>query len=174
MKTSLRLAFATLLSPSAAASALAAPPASIPSPSEFLGFEVGADKKLADYRQIAKYFQALKAASPRVDIEVLGKTTLGEDMFMAVISSEENIKNAKRIREIAKRLADPRGLSNAEAERLEALARKTGRTKSHYAKLAIVEFLEDQEDYLLAIARLEKNLPGIPIEEVERRLGLGD
>src|SRR5437762_10066728 len=93
--------------------------ASIPSPSEFLGFEVGADKKLADYRQIAKYFQALKAASPRVDIEVLGKTTLGEDMFMAVISSEENIKNAKRIREIAKRLADPRGLSDAEAARLE-------------------------------------------------------
>src|SRR5437016_891866 len=93
--------------------------ASVPSPSEFLGFEVGADKKLADYRQIAKYFQALKAASPRVDIQVLGKTTLGEDMFMAIISSEENIKNARRIREIAKRLADPRGLSNAEAERLE-------------------------------------------------------
>ncbi len=59
-------------------------------------------------------------------------------------------------------------------KRLEALARKTGRTKSHYAKLAIVEFLEDQEDYLLAVARLEKDLPGIPIEEVERGLDLGD
>jgi len=59
-------------------------------------------------------------------------------------------------------------------KRLEALARKTGRTKSYYAKLAIADFLDDQEDYLLAIARLEKNLPGIPIEEVERRLGLGD
>src|SRR5207245_11185138 len=82
--------------------------AKVPSPSEFLGFEVGADKKLADYRQIAKYFQALKAASPRVAIEVLGKTTLNEDMFMAVISSEQNIKNVKRIREIARRLADPR------------------------------------------------------------------
>jgi hypothetical protein len=93
--------------------------ASAPTPSEFLGFEVGADKKLADYRQIAKYFQALKSASPRVDIEVLGKTTLGEDMFLAVISSEENIRNLKRIREIARRLADPRGLSDAEAERLE-------------------------------------------------------
>jgi len=58
-------------------------------------------------------------------------------------------------------------------KRLEALARKTGRTKSHYAKLAIVEFLEDQEDYLLAVARLEKDL-GVPIAEVERRLGLGD
>src|SRR5713101_1811977 len=93
--------------------------ASVPSPSEFLGFEVGADKKLADYRQIAKYFQALKAASPRVAIEVLGKTTLNEDMFMAVISSEQNIKNVKRIREIARRLSDPRGLSDEEASRLE-------------------------------------------------------
>ncbi len=93
--------------------------ASALTPSEFLGFEVGADRKLADYRQIAKYFQGLKAASPRVEIEVLGKTTLGEDMFMAIISSEENIKNLKHIREIAKRLADPRGLSDAEARRLE-------------------------------------------------------
>jgi len=93
--------------------------ASALTPSEFLGFEVGADRKLADYRQIAKYFQGLKAASPRVEIEVLGKTTLGEDMFMAVLSSEENIRNLKRIREIAKRLADPRGLSDAEARRLE-------------------------------------------------------
>lgn len=59
-------------------------------------------------------------------------------------------------------------------KQLEALARKTGRTKSHYAKLAIVEFLEDQEDCLLALARLERNLPGIPIEEVECRLGLSD
>ena len=49
-----------------------------------------------------------------MDIEVLGKTTLGEDMFMAVISSEENIRNLKRIHEIARRLADPRGLSDAE------------------------------------------------------------
>jgi len=92
---------------------------SVPSPSEFLGFEVGADKKLADYRQIAKYFLALKAASPRVAIEVLGKTTLNEDMFMAVISSEQNIKNVTRIREIARRLADPRGLSDEEARQLE-------------------------------------------------------
>ena len=109
-------ALASILLAGAASFASAA---SVPTPSEFLGFEVGADRKLADYRQIAKYFQALKAASPRVDIEVLGKTTLGEDMFMAVISSEENIRNLKHIREVAKRLADPRGLSDAEAQRLE-------------------------------------------------------
>ncbi len=59
-------------------------------------------------------------------------------------------------------------------KRLDELARKTGRSKSYYARLAIEEFLQDQEDYLLAINRLEKNLPGIPIDEVERRLGLVD
>src|SRR5262245_14087906 len=115
-----RLSLAALAAVVMVAGFAAAPAAAkVQTPSEFLGFEVGADRKLADYRQIAKYFQALKAASPRVEIQVLGKTTLGEDMFMAVISSEENIKNLKRIREIAKRLADPRGLSDAEAQKLE-------------------------------------------------------
>jgi len=59
-------------------------------------------------------------------------------------------------------------------KRLEELAKKTGRSKSYYARLAIEEFLQDQEDYLLAISRLEKDLAGIPIDEVERRLGLVD
>jgi RHH-type rel operon transcriptional repressor/antitoxin RelB len=59
-------------------------------------------------------------------------------------------------------------------KRLDELAKKTGRSKSYYARLAIEEFLQDQEDYLLAINRLEKNLAGIPIDEVERRLGLVD
>jgi len=92
--------------------------AAIPSPSEFLGIPVGADRVLADYRQVASYFRALDAAAPRLEVEVLGKTTLGEDMFMAVVSSEANLKNLARIREVARRLADPRGLSEAEAAAL--------------------------------------------------------
>ena len=35
-------------------------------------------------------------------------------------------------------------------DRLEALARKTGRTKSFYARQAIVEHMQDLEDYFLA------------------------
>ena len=89
--------------------------AAVPSPSQFLGMEVGTDRILADYRQIVSYFRALDAASPRVEVEVLGKTTLGEEMIMAVISSEENIRNKKRIKEISRRLADPRGLSDSDA-----------------------------------------------------------
>ena len=38
---------------------------------------VGADRTVADYRQILAYFKALDAASPRVEVEILGKTTLG-------------------------------------------------------------------------------------------------
>src|SRR4051794_32553176 len=54
-------------------------PAAVQSPSQFLGFDIGADRNLADYRQIVSYFRALAAASPRVRVETLGKTTLGED-----------------------------------------------------------------------------------------------
>jgi Zinc carboxypeptidase len=92
--------------------------AQIPSPSEFLKMNIGADRTLADYKQIRSYFDALDKASPRVELQVLGKTTLGDEMVMAIISSEENIRNKERIKADAKRLADPRGLSDAEAERI--------------------------------------------------------
>ena len=57
--------------------------------------------------------------------------------------------------------------------RLEKLAKKTGRSKSYYAKEAIRQFLEDREDYLLGLAVLERQEPTISLEELERRLGLG-
>jgi len=97
-----------------AAAAHAAPP----TPSQFLNMKVGEDRVLADYRQIASYFGALEKGSPRVKIETLGKTTLGEPMIMAVISSEANMKNLERIREISRRLADPRGLTDAQIDAL--------------------------------------------------------
>ena len=39
----------------------AAAAAPVPSPSQFLGIDVGADRTLADYRQIVSYFRALDA-----------------------------------------------------------------------------------------------------------------
>jgi hypothetical protein len=90
----------------------------IPAPSEFLKIKVGADRQLADYHQISSYFKALAAASPRLEIEILGKTTLGEEMFMAVISSEENLRNKAKYKEIARQLADPRGLSRDQVSAL--------------------------------------------------------
>lgn len=65
-------------------------------------------------------------------------------------------------------------LSPEMERRLNNLAKRTGRTKSYYAKLAIEEFLEGQEDYLIAMERLQNKLPTIPLDEVERLLDLED
>ena len=39
--------------------------------------------------------------------------------------------------------------------RLDALARKTGRTKTFYIREAILEHIEDLEDYFLALERIQ-------------------
>jgi RHH-type transcriptional regulator, rel operon repressor / antitoxin RelB len=58
--------------------------------------------------------------------------------------------------------------------RLDNLAAKTGRTKTYYARAAICEYLDDFEDYYLADARTRNKAKAIPIDEVERQLGLAD
>ncbi len=118
MPRAARIAFVLVLATALSLPALAS---GLPSPSDFLGMKVGADRTLADYRQIVSYLRAVAAASPRVQLELLGKTTLGEEFVLAVVTSEENMKNLPRIREIARKLADPRGLSDAE---VSALARE--------------------------------------------------
>jgi RHH-type rel operon transcriptional repressor/antitoxin RelB len=56
--------------------------------------------------------------------------------------------------------------------RLSNLSKKTGRSKSYYAREAIRQFLEDREDYLLGLAALEKKGPRISLEDLERELDL--
>ncbi len=57
-------------------------------------------------------------------------------------------------------------------ERLDKLAKETGRTKSYYARLAIKQFLEDREDYLLGLAVLERKESTTGLDELEKELGL--
>ena len=55
-------------------------------------------------------------------------------------------------------------------QRLSQLAKETHRTKTYYVKRAIEEFLDDQEDYLLALSVMERVEKGeektIPFEEI--------
>ena len=51
-------------------------------------------------------------------------------------------------------------------KRLANLAKKTGRSKSFYAREAILTHLEDLEDGYLALQRLKANEPRIPLEEL--------
>ena len=67
----------------------------------------------------------------------------------------------------------------AEVEiRLEALAKATGRTKTFYAREAILEHLDDLEDLYLAEQRSMDIRAGktqtVSLEEVMKRYGLGD
>lgn len=57
-------------------------------------------------------------------------------------------------------------------DKLEKLANKTGKSKSYYARRALLDFLQDKEDYDIAMARVKKGRPAIPIDEAEKRLGL--
>ncbi len=56
--------------------------------------------------------------------------------------------------------------------RLKELADKTGRTKTFYAKEAILEHLEDMEDKYLALNRLENPGKRWLLDELEQDLDL--
>ena len=59
-------------------------------------------------------------------------------------------------------------------ERLDRFAQETHRSKSFYIRKALEQFLEDREDYFLAVARLEEKNPRISYEKVRKELGLDD
>ena len=88
------------------------------SPEEFLGYKVGADYKIASYEIIQKYFKHLSGNSDKMFYKEIGKSTLNRDMFMAVISSPENLRNLDKYLGIVKRLSDPRKIDDSVASAL--------------------------------------------------------
>jgi RHH-type rel operon transcriptional repressor/antitoxin RelB len=53
-------------------------------------------------------------------------------------------------------------------DRLDALAKRTGRTKSFYAREAIMRHLDEIEDGYLALDRLERGGGRVSLDDVER------
>src|SRR6266436_9335218 len=98
------LALAALLVPLTAMHAQRA----VPTPASVVGFEPGADRKLPEWQQVVAYFKALDAASPRVQLRTLGKTTLGRPFIAAFISDSATLANLPRVKDAQRRLADPR------------------------------------------------------------------
>jgi len=96
--------------------------AQIPTPESVLGHPVGADFELATYEESLEYFQRLDAASDRVELREVGRTSHGRAWYLALVSSAENLRDVERYREIAHRLAHPEpGMTDADAR---ALARE--------------------------------------------------
>ena len=88
----------------------------VPSPKAVLGHHVGAPRELTYYAQVLEYYRALAAASPRVDVLTIGETDEGREYVVVMIGSAESIRERERYRQDLARLADPRGLSEAEAK----------------------------------------------------------
>jgi hypothetical protein len=90
----------------------------VPTPESILGFKPGADMKLATYDQAIDYLKKLAASSPGLKLMEAGKTTQGRVAYYALISSPKNLAGIDRLREIARRLAHPQGLTDDEARAL--------------------------------------------------------
>ena len=77
-----------------------------PTPRSVIGWEPCADYKLATYEQIEDYFRKLAAAVPaRMQLVEMGKTAEGRTQVLAIISSEENIRQLGKYKDIVRRLA---------------------------------------------------------------------
>jgi len=70
----------------------------INSPSEFLGYDIGT--QFSRHHQVVDYFKSIANALPnQVKLEEYGKTNERRPLYLAYVSSEENIKNIETIRE---------------------------------------------------------------------------
>jgi hypothetical protein len=99
---------ALLFALSLAAATVALPSAQrdVPAPQSVIGWEPCADYKLATYEQIEDYFRKLAAAAPaRMKLVEMGKTSEGRTQVLGVISSEDNIRQLGRYKDIARALA---------------------------------------------------------------------
>jgi len=92
----------------------------VPTPRDVLGHDIGAPRKLDYYADLLKYYRALAEKSPRVKIIETGKTEEGRPTVIVMISSETNINGLDTNRQNLAKLADPRGLTEAQAHEIIA------------------------------------------------------
>ncbi len=90
----------------------------VPTPLDVLGHIAGARDILTYTKDINRYLRALAEASPRVELFPAGTTEEGRERIYVVIADEDIIKNLDKYKAINAKLADPRKISDQEAEEL--------------------------------------------------------
>lgn len=97
--------------------------AGVPSPKDVLGYHIGTPQKLTRTADSYRYYRALEKASPRVKVINIGQTDEGRECLVVFVASEETIKNLETYRGYLAQLADPRRLSEAQAQEIIAKAK---------------------------------------------------
>jgi hypothetical protein len=91
----------------------------VPTPEKVLGYIAGAENHLTYTKDLYRYYEALAAAAPtRVKIWTVGKSEEGREFKMVAVTDDSNMAQLDRLKEITAKLADPRKLSEADAQQL--------------------------------------------------------
>src|SRR5687767_6265915 len=90
----------------------------VPTPLKILGYVPGTIGKLSYVADINRYFRVVASASPRTKLFSFGMSEEGREMIGLVIADEATIQNLEKYRTDLGKIADPRGVSPAEKERL--------------------------------------------------------
>src|SRR5437016_5748569 len=91
---------------------------SVTSPERQFGHNIGDDYFLANYTQMLDYWRKLDRESDRMRLVRIGTTAEGRPMWMAIVTSPENLKKLARYQEISRRLALAENLTDAQARAL--------------------------------------------------------
>ena len=97
--------------------------AHITTPTEFLGFQPGEDRKLAGWPTIVRYLKLLEQASDRVRVHHIGQSTEDNPFLVCAISSPQNLANAERLRLFQQSLSDPRTIDEDKVDEFVGTAR---------------------------------------------------
>lgn len=92
--------------------------ADVPSPLEYFGSIIGAPGILHETSEIYGYFRALDEASDRLQVRSIGMSEEGREMIEVIIADGLTMSNLNYHRHDLNALADPRALSEVEAQRI--------------------------------------------------------
>lgn len=90
----------------------------ITTPEAYLGYKPGDDFHLATYEQLVGYFELIAGETNRIQVFDMGPTSMGRRMKYAIISSEKNMANLIKYKDISRKLSLARSLSEQEAKSL--------------------------------------------------------
>jgi hypothetical protein len=91
----------------------------VPSPDKILGYTVGEPGHLTYSKDLYRYYRELEKASPRVRVFVAPeKSEEGKEQYLIAVGDEATLAKLDRYKDITAKLADPRKITESEAERL--------------------------------------------------------
>jgi hypothetical protein len=92
----------------------------VPSPRKYFGQIIGAPGVMHRTPEIYAYYQELAKASPLIKVQRVGISEEGRDINLVIIANQESINRLDHYKQQLAKLADPRTITPADAEKIIA------------------------------------------------------